>query len=540
APQPFQAVTPRRQQKETAIDPFDQSAQQAFSPPMEKTVPIRSTAQAPAPRKRISDDGVLHRSQQPVIVSHVEGPRKILVGHEATYQVTLENTSSTTARNVSSIIQVPEWAEVVGAMSSGGTVQLNRAGASAGALEWQVEELVGNSSQTLRLRIIPRSGRPLQLGVEWSQAPTLAKTLVEVQEPKLEMSISGPEEVLYGKPQRYQLVLSNPGTGLTENISVRLVPPGGDPQSAASQVAGNLQPGERKEIELELTARDGGNLMIEASATANGGLRTETLKNVLCRKPELEIDWRGPDKKYAGTVAAYYFRVKNPGTATTDPVVVQVKLPDDAKFIAASDGHSFNPATGLITWRLAGITVDEEQYMQVRCQLERPGENEFEAVAQASKSKLQDIKRFQTNVVALADLKLDVSDPPGPAAVGESVVYEIRVRNRGTSAAENVSIIGLFSEGIDPTSVEGSRFSIRDGRVTFQPVKILPPDHEVRFRIHAAATQAGTHIFRAEAICRELDIKLAVEETTRFYEDEHRWENAQMPYSAESRDRLSR
>ncbi|MCG8448520.1 MAG: hypothetical protein MI725_02940, partial [Pirellulales bacterium] len=85
APQPFQAVTPRRQQKETAIDPFDQSAQQAFSPPVKKTVPIRSTAQAPAPRKRISDDGVLHRSQQPVIVSHVEGPRKILVGHEATY-----------------------------------------------------------------------------------------------------------------------------------------------------------------------------------------------------------------------------------------------------------------------------------------------------------------------------------------------------------------------------------------------------------------------------------------------------------------------
>ena len=88
--------------------------------------------------------------------------------------------------------------------------------------------------------------------------------------------------------------------------------------------------------------------------------------------------------------------------------------------------------------------------------LERPGKNEFEVVAQNNKPRFTGrIKRFQTDVVAMADLKLDVSKPPGPAAVGETVVYEISIRNPGTSAAENVGIIGLFSEGIDPTGVEG-------------------------------------------------------------------------------------
>ena len=39
-------------------------------------------------------------------------------------------------------------------------------------------------------------------------------------------------------------------------------------------------------------------------------------------------------------------------------------------------------------------------------------------------------------------------------------------------------------------------------------------------RIRAHAAQAGTHVFRAEVLCSDLEIKLAAEETTRFYADD--------------------
>ena len=542
-----QPLNPRPIRSELANNPFERSTEEALiSSSNKSSVESEQEAQQDivsnhdASNENATNE-VLHSSQQPVIVSNVEGPRKIIVGHEATYQVSLENISSTDANQVATVVRVPEWAEFVDAISSSGSVTRIEEGDDSGALQWEIDKLTAKASETLRLRIIPRSGRPLQLGVEWSQAPSSAKTmLVEVQEPKLEMSISGPEEVLFGRPQRYQMILRNPGTGLTENISVRLVPPGGDPQSAATQYVGHLEPGELKQIELELTAREGGNLLIEASASASGGIEAETLKQVVCLKPELDIDWRGPTKNYAGTVAAYYFRVKNPGTATTDPVVVNIKLPHNAKFVAASDGHTYNSSTGELTWRLSGIAVHEEEFMQVRCELGTAGANQFEVEAQTQTGDLHDYERFKTDVVALADLQLDVNDPLGPAAVGESVVYEILIRNRGTSAAQNVSIVGLFSEGIEPTGVEGAQFTMRDGRVTFQPIKALSPEHEIRLRIRAVASEAGTHIFRAEATCREHDIKLAVEETTRFYEDEHRWENATTPYTAERRESLNR
>jgi hypothetical protein len=83
-------------------------------------------------------------------------------------------------------------------------------------------------------------------------------TTVQVEEPKLQMEISGPSEVLFGKSQRYTLTLSNPGTGDAEEVSIELTPPGGDPKTPVKHKVGALKAGSTKSIELELTAREGG------------------------------------------------------------------------------------------------------------------------------------------------------------------------------------------------------------------------------------------------------------------------------------------
>jgi hypothetical protein len=36
----------------------------------------------------------------------------------------------------------------------------------------------------------------------------------------------------------------------------------------------------------------------------------------------------------------------------------------------------------------------------------------------------------------------------------------------------------------------------------------------------SVGVQPGTHIYRADVLCRDLEIKLAAEETTRFYADD--------------------
>lgn len=534
---------------ETVTKRYEAAAEKAFTTNSMRQRSGRQTLRSditdsPTPNlkqpSKSARNSITRSYEQPLIVSHVEGPKTIMVGREASYQVTLENKSKVDAEDISASVRIPEWAELVDVISTSGAVERGQEGNDGDVLNWQIREIAAKSSATLRMRLIPRSGRPLKLSVQWSQAPMHSETTIEVQEPKIEVDLSGPQEVLFGQPQRYRLILKNPGTGVANHVEVQLIPPGGDKQSATNQVIGSLQPGEVKEIEIELTAREAGELVMQASVVADGGLSDQTVKKVLCRKPELAVDWRGPETKYAGTVSAYYIRVQNPGSATTEPVTVTVELPKGAQFVSASEGHSFDQHGKTVSWQLAGLSVDEAQYLQIRCQLDSPGLNQFNVTAQIESGKLSDTKVIQTQIVALADLKLEVTDPQGPLPLGDSALYEIRIQNRGTSAAKGINVTGLFSAGIEPVSIEGAQYTERDGRVTFHPIKSLPAGKEVVLRIRAKADQAGTHIFRAEVACQDLDIKLAAEETTRFYKDEFRWEDGQTPYSAENSETVNR
>ena len=255
-------------------------------------------------------------------------------------------------------------------------------------------------------------------------------------------------------------------------------------------------------------------------ASAEGGLNFEATKDLFCRKPELEVDWRGPATQYAGTAATYFFRVRNPGTANAEDVAVHVNLPEGAEFVSASEGQTFDPDRGEVLWRVGSLRPGDDCFMELKCIVRTPGENQLKIAAATAAGDLTDNKLATTNVVALADLKLDVSDPPGPIPVGEDAVYEIHVVNRGNNAAQDVNVVALFSDGLEPEAVDGSQYTVADGRVTFRSIDKIPAGQNVTLRIHTRAMKPGTHVFRAEVLCKDLDIKLAAEETTRFYQDE--------------------
>lgn len=494
--------------------------------PSAKIVPPRDGPQAPArepyARSRDAsgdDSAVLVENQAPLITSDIRGPKQIMIGREATYQIRLHNQGTVAAEELEASIRVPSWAEVVESTATRGVIRHTAGTEAAAALTWEIPQLEAGASQTLHLRLIPRGSRPLELGVTWAHAPVASRAIVEVQEPKLEMHVTGPDEVLFGKSYIYRLSLSNPGTGIAENVRIELMPLGGG-RPVSTQQMGDLGPGASRSVEVELTAREAGKLRVEAVATADGGLKSQSGRDLFCRKPELEVDWRGPQMQYAGTTATYFFRARNPGTASADDVAVRVLLPMGAQFIGASEGHVHNAARGEVAWRVGSLGPGDDRYMELRCKLNTPGENRMSVAAVTASGDLTAVQDAATNVVALADLTLDVNDPPGPVLVGDDAVYEIRVENRGASAAEEVNVVALFSGGLEPQTIEGSSYKVSDGRVTFRTISKLPAGQHAVLRIRARAIEPGTHVFRAEVLCRDLDIKLAAEETTRFYDNE--------------------
>src|SRR5690606_6518530 len=103
-----------------------------------------------------------------------------------------------------------------------------------------------------------------------------------------------------------------------------------------------------------------------------------------------------------------------------------------------------------------------------------------------------------TTVIARADLKLLVTDPQGPVPVGDTAVYELRIRNRGTQAAEAIEAVIFFSDGIEPLSVEGADHELGRGQVLFKTIPQVAANGELVVKVLARAERPGNHVFRAE------------------------------------------
>jgi uncharacterized repeat protein (TIGR01451 family) len=282
---------------------------------------------------------------------------------------------------------------------------------------------------------------------------------------------------------------------------------------------GTIKAGTRRAVEVELTARQAGELVVRATAAADGGLQTQAEQRVRVRRANLEIEAVGPTKKYAGTEARYAIKISNNGDATANDVVAAAALPMAAKYTNSSVGGTYDPARGKVRWSLHTLQPGAFQIVELTITLMGEGKNRLDIRTSAA-DQLTATGSVTTEVESLADLKLLVNDPKGAVAVGTEMIYEVRIINRGTKVATKVNVVGYFSEGIEPVAVIGWRADIEVGQVVFEQIPRIAPGQEMVVKVTAQASRPGDHVFRTELDSNDPVTKLAVEEWTRFYGDE--------------------
>ncbi|MEA1951618.1 MAG: hypothetical protein U9N87_09545, partial [Planctomycetota bacterium] len=146
-----------------------------------------------------SDSGVLFERHSPMLNVRTMGPRHITVDKESTYTVYLDNLGQAEAAEVVVTLELPESADVLGADPSRGATRSLRAANGSRQFEWRLGALAAGGSEKIALRIVPRKSRPIDMGIRWDFKPAASQTVIEVQEPKLEMRLDGPREVAFGK-----------------------------------------------------------------------------------------------------------------------------------------------------------------------------------------------------------------------------------------------------------------------------------------------------------------------------------------------------
>ena len=469
--------------------------------------------QASEPSAR-AEDRVLISRKSPVLSVETLGPRRITVGKESTYEVIIRNAGAVAAEQLVVAVAIPAWAEVRSARATRGTAAAAKD--EAGGLRWQVGRLDGPGQETLTLRLIPRESRPFDLAVKWDYTPVISQAMIEVQEPKLELRLEGPREVLYGENEVYRLVLSNPGTGDAEQVQIQVASVGAGQSAPAVHQLGTLPSGEKKIVEVEFTARQTGTLTVEIEARSDSGAQARLTEQIAVYRPALALRVEGPGIQYVGNRGTYHVVVSNPGTAPARDVSVTAKLPSEAEYVAHTGDGKPSDDRSEVVWRLDAIEPGTEEVLALDCVLNRAGFSRIELASSAA-GNLTAFQDATTRVETIADLDLTVVDPTGPIALDTEAAYEIRVRNRGSKSAEQVEVVVYFSEGVEPTSVEGGQYRIAPGQVLFDAIPSIPAGQDVTLQIRAKAGRSGSHICRVEVHCKPLDLRLVSEQTTRFY-----------------------
>jgi uncharacterized repeat protein (TIGR01451 family) len=465
----------------------------------------------------VSENGVLFARKGPALSVETHGPRKISVGKESAYEVKIINSGDVSAEDLIIFVNLPEWAEVVGTEASAGSTQNGPSSQISAPFQWKLGRLEAKSQEKITLRIVPRQSRPFDLAVRWESKPSTSQTLIEVQEPKLEMQLDGPREVFYGKKEIYRLKMVNSGTGNAEGVVVKFVPVGAGENVQANYELGLLPAGEDKVIEVELTARQSGKLEIQVEAKGDAGIHAELTEKVLIRRAGLEIGVEGPKLQFVGTTATYVVRLGNPGNAPAKNVNFTATLPAGLKYLGGIEGARIDSGNKL-HWTSESVNPESVQTFAIKCVPNTSGVSRVEVAASAEDDLIASAFAV-TQIESAANLAIEVKDPGGPVPVGEDAAYEIRVRNRGTKDAEGVEVICYFSRGIEPTGAEGGANRIGPGQVVFTPIPTLAPGAETVLKIRARAETPGNHIFRAEMHCKALGARLVSEDATLYYQD---------------------
>ncbi|MEE2826658.1 MAG: CARDB domain-containing protein, partial [Planctomycetota bacterium] len=338
------------------------------------------------------------------------GPQTIGINQASSFQVQVSNTGSQTANNIQVGIHLPLWVDIENLDASSGLFKLTDGGEQA-RIVWTLDQVSGNATETIRIPATPRKAELFDLGVEWTFLPKTVKSSVAVTQPKLEMTISGPEDILYGDKAVYQVEIRNPGTGIAEQVMIKLP----EALGGESQTIGNIPPGDSQRFQIELFARTAGVLDLLATASATGELTTSVQRKVYVRRANLEVKLTGPARKYAGTDAKYKVTVTNRGDALAQDVMAAVALPSGVEYQGGLDRVEQTRTD--LTWQVGSMKPGESETFDLNFVLNTSGELQLEVGARGA-GDLAATSQCVTSVQTVADLTLSVVDPRGPLPTG--------------------------------------------------------------------------------------------------------------------------
>ena len=436
---------------------------------------------------------------------------EINVGQECLCDLVVKNTGKISAREVVVEAFFPPSVRLTQA-----TPQPSQA---SDHLEWSIAELAAGEERAIHITMIPSQRGDLATTANVRFTGTAA-SVFKVEEPLLKVVVQAPAEVSVGDPLVQSVTVTNPGTGVAQNVKIQVKTTAGLESVRADGVGmeiGSLSPGESRTIRMSFNATAGGDQVLGIIAVADSGLKQAAESHVNVIAAALNVGIEGPALRYVGRDARFTVTVKNEGKAATNNVRVAHRIPNGFKFVKADKGGTFDANTSTVTWFVGHLEADQAAQLKLNLQASELGQFEHRITA-TSEHGLVAKAGTVTNVEGSAELVMEIQDLEDPVEVGQETAYEIRISNNGSKTAEKVGLTFELPSGLELVKVQSATEHLsKSGLILFNDLAELVPGKTALYRIHVRGKSEGNQRVRARLTSDSIDQELISEEVTKFY-----------------------
>lgn len=478
----------------------------------------KSKSPTPAPTV-VPAKTVSHTPARPAVTGEDAGPQSpgvtvqwvrhgdFNVGQECAVDLVVTNSSKSVVRSVMTEAVIPENVQLAEAKPA--------AMAGADVPTWTFGEMKPGESRTVSIRMIPQERGDVRLDA-FVRLTGSSSSSFSVQEPLIEVEVTGPETAEIGQQVAYVVRVNNPGTGIATNVVVQAsVPEGLEHRDGAlpSIEIGTLNPGESRQAKLNLTAVHGGEHQLAVRAVAEGGLNMESFASVSIAEPELEVAITGPEEQLAGRTADYVLSVSNLGNVQSSNVRTKYRIPDGLEFVAANRGGKYIKAEHSIEWFVGTVQPDESSDFKLTLRAVETGEMVHKAGVRTEHGQTW-ICDHVTAVEGTASLELQIAASDPNLQVGEEVTWTVTIRNSGARAATNVGMSCELPSGIQLVEADGPSENIAEnGVMVFRSIPAIEPGEEAVYTIVGSCQREGNHRLRLRVASESISDPLIGEET---------------------------
>lgn len=465
------------------------------------------------PAVHITTGGTQKTWIAPGIAIEKSAPAREIVNQEFDYNIVVHSTSEVAAENVVVSDTLPDGIQYVSSEPN--------AVASGQSLSWSLGDMAPGASRRINVRVKGlRTGtfeNCADVKADQGLADRACATTI-ITAPGLRLVKNCPTEVLICEPITFTMIVTNPGDAPTTGVRITDELPDGlqtaDGRSAASANIGTLNPGESKEVQLQVNATRAGQFTNTAVATADGDLSAEASCDIVVRQPVLAITKSGPEMRFIRRPVEYTITVSNKGDTNATNTVLTDRLPQGAEFIEASDGGRFE--NGRVTWNLGTLAPEASRQVTLTIRSNDPGTLRNTASVTATCAEAE--AAAETEIRGIPAILLEVVDVDDPIEVGNNETYIIEVTNQGSADGTNIRITCTLPPEQDFVSAEGPVGHTLDGKtLTFAPLPKLDPKAKATYRVITKATEVGDVRFRVELESDQMTSPVMETESTHQY-----------------------